>query len=193
MITMLKLEDLEKELAISSLRMVLNEHILGGEPICFSKDKKLVYILKRKIADYFGIHLKMIEIVGSAKLGISLSDTRWGKKFDNKSDIDLAIVSPELFDKAWDDLRELDSNYYSLKDQDIVFLKECFRDIPDGYISPDKLPKKSEFRKKWWQIFIDLSSKEEFEYRKIRGRLFRSWFFVEKYYSIQLRKIKGAK
>jgi len=189
----LTIDDLKKELDKESLSRVLNKYILGGDPICFPSNKNLIFALKENISTYFDIHPKMIEIVGSAKLGISLSEDRFGGRYNKNSDIDMAVVSIELFDMAWNELMKLDSQFYTLKDKDRQFLKDCSNDIPDGFISPDKLPEKCDFRKKWWKIFSDLSNKKEFEFRKIRGRLFKNWFFVEKYYSIQLKKIKRSR
>ena len=51
------------------------------------------------LSDQLGVHPKEISLVGSARLGKSLSPKNLGKPFDNKSDLDLFIVSSTLFEK----------------------------------------------------------------------------------------------
>jgi predicted nucleotidyltransferase len=188
----MQIETLRQELRHKSVSRVVNKYILGNDPLCFGKDVDLILELKEPIANHFNIHVKSIEIVGSAKLGVSLSEERYGKAYDKDSDIDLVLVSSELFDMAWHDLLRLDFISHQLTEKDGEYLKECYDTIHRGFISPDRLPPASSFGKKWWKIFSDLSNKEKYEYRKIRGRLFKNWWFVEKYYSIRLVQISRA-
>jgi hypothetical protein len=184
------LEALKGELDKNTVSEVVNKHIFKKDPICFSGDEVLISELRRALAEHFNLHLQNIEVVGSAKLGISLSNERLGKPYDKYSDIDIALVSSELFDLAWFELTKLESISYKLLQKDRDFLGECLGTISKGYISPDKLPPISNFSKNWWSIFSGLSSQKKYEYRKIRGRLFKDWWFSEKYYSIQLNKLK---
>jgi len=186
--TINSLEDLKRIVASSSVSETVNSYILTSDPICFNGKDSIIYELRKMLADHFDVHLKNIEIVGSGKLGISLnpSPARYGKKFNKNSDIDLVIVSGELFDIAWHELVKKESSMFGREQEKIT---SCYENISKGIISPDKLPNKMEFSKKWWSIFSSLSSIEKFEKRKIRGRLFKDWWFVEKYYSIQLAKL----
>ncbi|MCX5885690.1 MAG: hypothetical protein NT096_07255 [Proteobacteria bacterium] len=186
----MNLEELKLELKNKPISDVLNKHILAGEPVCFGRNLDLVIKLKKSISNHFDVHLKNIEVVGSSKLGISLSEEKLGKPYSRKSDIDIVIVSSELFDAAWHALLKLDFKFHTLNEKDRQFLKDCYDSTHRGYISPDRLPINLGFRNQWWGIFYKLSNREEYEYRKIRGRLFKNWWFVEKYYSIQLLKLK---
>jgi predicted nucleotidyltransferase len=181
------LKDLKEIIATSSISETVNSYILANNPICFDGKNNIVYELRKMLSDHFEVHLKNIEIVGSAKLGISLnpSPKRYGKKFGKDSDIDLVIVSNELFDIAWHELIKREDKLFG--EEEKIF--SCYKDIPMGIISPNKLPIQMEFSKKWWGIFESLSSNAKFENRKIRGRLFKDWWFVEKYYSIQLANL----
>lgn len=185
------LDNLKKELNSNEVSTVVNKYILGGKPICFGGREKLILQLKKALAEYFNVHIKNIEIVGSAKLGVSLSSNRLGKQFNTDSDIDIVVVSSELFDIAWFELMKLESITYKLTEKDRDFLKECSGLISKGFISPDKLPKTSNFSRNWWKIFSELSNKDEYEYKKIRGRLFKDWWFAERYYSSQLNRLKS--
>jgi hypothetical protein len=48
-----------------------------------------------------------VQLVGSARLGYSMSPKKNFRKFHEGSDLDIAVISPELFDKAWGELREI--------------------------------------------------------------------------------------
>lgn len=181
------LEDLKEIISSSSISETVNSYILANSPICFGGKDNIVYELRKMLSNHFEVHLKNIEIVGSGKLGISLnpSPKRYGKKFNKDSDIDLVVVSNELFDIAWHELIRKEDKLFGEEEK----ISSCYEDIPMGIISPNKLPIQMEFSKKWWGIFESLSSNTKFENRKIRGRLFKDWWFVEKYYSIQLANL----
>ena len=92
------LEQLKRELQKQSISDIVNNYVLAGEPVCLEGNLDLIMKLKKSISNHFDIHVKSIEIVGSSKLGISLNDERLGKPYDTRSDIDVVIVSSELFD-----------------------------------------------------------------------------------------------
>jgi len=47
-------------------------------------------------------------MVGSAKLGFSIKPAKRYKPFSDDSDIDVAVVSPELYCRLWTELRRFD-------------------------------------------------------------------------------------
>lgn len=183
------IELLKQEIKTKSVSQVVNKYILSNTPQCFTTNPDLVDEIMTRISNHFNIHPKNIEIVGSAKLGISLSEERFGKAYNKGSDIDIVLVSNELFEIAWSQLLTLDFSYYKLSETQRQNLIDSYDSIHRGFISPDRLPK-CDFSELWWKIFSALSNKEKYEHRKIRGRLFKNWWFVEKYYSIQISKIK---
>lgn len=61
---------------------------------------------KSAIADLLGITPMEIAVVGSGKFGWSMSPKKGAKAFNAlTSDIDIAIVSPPLFENSWSGLR----------------------------------------------------------------------------------------
>jgi len=185
-------EELKHKLTQKSVSRIVNEHVLSSNPVCFNAKPELIWEIKEAISKHFHIHKKNIEIVGSAKLGVSLSEERLGEDFENTSDIDLAVVSDELFNAAWNELLEMEFDWYKLSQPERDAINDNYKTIPRGFVSPERLPKNN-FKEKWWQVFSTLSNKSKYEHRKIRGRLFKNWWFVEKYYSIQISNIKNKK
>lgn len=172
----------QNELKKKGVKRVINEILFDGPFVCFNNNEDTIWNLKKSISNHFEVHTQNIEIVGSARIGISLNPNHLGKDFNNSSDIDVLIISEELFNEIWNDLMMFHS-FYKLSELERKRLKDALNTINRGFISPNLLPNKIGSSKKWWTIFSNLSSKKDYEYRKIRGRLFKNWFFAEKYYS----------
>ena len=68
---------------------------------CAQLDDESYYGLKAAIAENFNIHPNEIIVVGSTKLGFSIVPAKRYRAFGEASDIDVAIVSPQLFDRVW--------------------------------------------------------------------------------------------
>ncbi|MFI6525595.1 hypothetical protein [Streptomyces uncialis] len=70
--------------------------------------QELSYIQWRHlVATELGVDPMAIQLVGSARLGYSLNPSKNYRKFHENSDLDIAVISPELFEKAWGELRDI--------------------------------------------------------------------------------------
>ena len=79
-------------------------------PMSLTRIRSL-FRFKKDVSSYFNIHPSQIVMVGSAKLGFSISPHKRYREFGDTSDIDLAIISKELFDNVSDSLLDyLDNN-----------------------------------------------------------------------------------
>lgn len=118
-----------------------------------------------------------IYIVGSAKLGYSISENkkRGLKRFRSfcaESDIDVAVVSRDVFRKIWEDL--------SIYGYGLPFFPWRSGDLSDyllhGWLRPDKFPANSNVTRcnDWWDEFQAFSADPRFERRKVRGGLYYS-------------------
>jgi hypothetical protein len=187
----MKTQEVKSRLDIHGISRFINEYLLNNyyEKYSFSNDRELLWKLKLSLSKSFNIQIRNLEIVGSAKLGISYNDGLYNKKLSTESDIDIVIVSNDLFEEAWIELLLNEDNYYKLGESERDFLEDTYKTIHKGLISPDRIPRSMNFHKKWWDVFEGLSNKPEYDNRKIRGRLFKNWWFVEKYYSTSFSKI----
>jgi hypothetical protein len=86
------------ELLIRSPRDICRRFLIFGS--CAQLDDDRYYRLKATIAEHFSIHPNEIIVVGSTKLGFSIAPTKRYRVFSETSDIDVAIISPQLFDKV---------------------------------------------------------------------------------------------
>src|SRR5688572_20351637 len=69
---------------------------LHGTPFVFNGNEDAYYEFRKRIAGKFDINFHEVFIIGSAKLGFSPHKK---KLFDYDSDIDIAIISAELYDR----------------------------------------------------------------------------------------------
>jgi hypothetical protein len=122
------------------------------------------------------VHPFQIIISGSAHLGFSPVPAKLGKPFDsNTSDIDLSIVSPELFDSWW---TELQSRSLEPAIRDMVA-----HDLFWGFFNPANVRDVSDHGGKWWRLFGSLRTDRA---AGVRGRLYRTFWSMQSYHKLAI-------
>lgn len=128
-----------------------------------------------------GLRANSIIIVGSAKIGFRIhKNEKLGKSpfdsFSEDSDIDVAVISSELFDMIWLELFQfqLSKRDWASREQ---FEKYFFR----GWIRPDKLPTKFAWRYRWFDLFRDVGLQFERGRHTFSGGLYKSHDFLLAY------------
>ena len=118
-------------------------------------------------------------MVGSAKLGFSIVQKQRYRPFGEESDIDLAVVSSQLFDTfAQETFDYWQRSVYWPKHK--TYVKYMFR----GWIRPDLLPPALAQGRRWWEFFRGLTGEETFGTYQIRAGLYKSWHYLDSYHSI---------
>lgn len=176
------------------------KHILKSHNWYFSqylkiKDEDIIDkmdLFKEIVSSNLKISFHNVQIVGSAKVGYSLSSKKILRPFHDErpdvesSDIDIAVVSDKLYNHFWDMLRQQKEIYYSYNRflYDIV-TKSIFK----GYIDEWTMLKIPVLGKEWRERVnpINISLQDTlFFMHPITYRLYRSWEDLEDYqiYSI---------
>lgn len=173
--------------------------LLGNEVWYFKyyllkSDYSTIYeSFKRFISDKFNIHFSNIQIMGSAKIGFSMSPENEFRPFkislqeENPSDIDLVIVSREYFEKFWMAYLKKSKEKHVPK---YTYISSCiFRKFIsfDGFDSYDK-----EFRD--WKVQVgdfqkDIEALFDIKHN-VNYRIFESWGAVDLYYQKSLQELK---
>jgi hypothetical protein len=209
-----------KELVVSldNHQLLAKVFLLEGTPFVF-KDSPMKYtVFREQVGDQFGIGSQDVCIVGSAKLGFSPSPTKFGQPFAETSDVDVVVVSFELFDRG---SRELFAHLNSFGPQihevrafvdphekhkpkgvapsvDLKqwkTVKDAVRNYTYQNLNPALLPSEHPLRR---DIFEKISStsgifcalEPQVFVSKIRARIFRNWKAAEDYYTNTLRELK---
>ena len=178
-----RLDQYKEDLSVLSPIQIVRKHIIYGESCILSQDR--YFDLRSEIAEHFQLHPNEILVVGSAKLGFSIVPDKLYRPFRDESDIDVAIVSSNLFDTIWKSIfiYRHEGGYWPEYGE---FIKYFFR----GWIRPDKLPPSDIFQagKDWWDFFQEVTSSGVYGNYKIAGALYKSWFFLENYQRICVQK-----
>ncbi len=79
-----------------------------------------------------------VYLVGSAKLGFSIKPARRYGFFDDDSDVDVAIVSPSLYERLWDEARRYSrSGGFWEADSRIHYKNDHANAVIKPYVLPD--------------------------------------------------------
>ncbi len=145
------------------------------------------------VSSSIGVSFNSVMMVGSGKIGYSLAPKKRFKAFEidtnakNKSDIDVAIISNDLFLYFWDIYRKS----YSVKYE--ATYKHISREIYRGYINERNLREIDECRVKWNNLSAQsnkiLRSKLYLKH-EITYRIYRSWEDFEEYNIASLQDMK---
>ena len=140
------------KLTVSELehRLLLNHLIRFNVPFIF-REKPLIFEHIRNYLSYLlDIEIGEILIIGSSKTGFSMSPTKYGKAFSEKSDVDFTFVNQKLFNNLKIDFETWRDHYTSKKIQLPSTDKEkelwnenliCVnRNIKRGFVDSWKLP-----------------------------------------------------
>jgi len=172
-------------------RDIVQLYLLDGFPYCFKTNQDLHIYLRSEVCKKFDIHPKNYAIVGSAQVGFSLSPDNFGSPFSDSSDIDIALISEELFQSLWLSLIEFRRKSYARLDPRF---RKRFSQLQHilfwGILRLDKLSNDFDFAKTWWEFFNKLSVDDRFGPRRIRAALFKSWSHASFYYSDSIERIR---
>lgn len=188
----MKLEEIIKEfrenLLLKSAEEIVEERILTKDAKHLSTEQ--ITFIKNKIANWYNINQEEIQIyiVGSAKLGFSISEKNSNgnkkprfRKFDIDSDIDVAIVSEKIFSEIWSSFSSFSfsKSYYPWDSNKLGDY------LVSGSLRPDKFP--SIFQsKRWWDCIRLLSNNRKLKRRKVRACLYYSTEMLKNY---QIRSV----
>lgn len=128
----------------------LHQWISEGIPFAF-KDTPLLYeSIRLWLASLLEIEAKEITLIGSARIGFSLSPPPdYGREFGDHSDLDFSIISYKLFNKCMSDFDNWAKDYKGGKvvpnnSREKYFWQQNLQEVPKqfnrGFIDPYKVP-----------------------------------------------------
>lgn len=173
----------KSDLTILDSNQMVDRWLLTGS--CSVIDDGTTHSVADAIAKHFEIEYTSIMVVGSARLGFSIKSTRRYEPFGEESDVDVAIVSTELFERVWKEAYEYDRSGAFWPE------KGGFRKyLSRGWIRPDLLPAQDtfQFSKGWWPFFNSLQF-PRCPY-KIAAGIYHSPFFLRAYQRICVDQCK---
>jgi hypothetical protein len=168
---------------------IVEDIILADEPGPHTSREALDFLeSKAKLA--FGLnedHALSATVVGSAKLGFAFlaKPGRGGVGYKPAyrayepgiSDIDIAVVSPIMYGKIWQDLARFGANQ-----QQFPWQTELAPYMLHGWIRPDKFPYGAPQRcNDWKNVVNEVGRSVHFRYKKLRCGIYQSRYFLKLY------------
>lgn len=200
-------------LAVDSHNVLAKVFLLEGTPYVFESSPMKYVIFREQVAERFSVGSQDVCIVGSAKLGFSPSPVKFGKQFKEESDVDVVVISEELFHfGSFELFKSLNSvsppvhearkasgkpSVVQVDARDWVRMKEALRNYTFNNFNPSLLPGDNALRQ---EIFDKITStaglflalEPQVFVSKIRCRIFKSWKAAEGYYANSLRQLKSS-
>jgi hypothetical protein len=152
-------------------------------------DSEITYLQKTLGASFQTETAVDVWIVGSAKLGFSITEKggpdgsrlpRY-RPFGPQSDIDVAVISQGIFNLIWNDL-----SAHAHQTPRLPWDSKALGDyLVCGWLRPDHFPKRVRLRScdLWWDLFRSFSANRKFGARKVRGGLFADVDHLRRYLS----------
>lgn len=180
------LSELEGTNGDDDLLDLCRKRVLHGLPHVFDGREDDFYEFRKRIADQFDIDFREVFITGSAKLGFS---PKKRTIFSLDSDVDVAMVSPSLFDRFIEEARmyqmELRRARRAVSSGELDMYHIFLEYTAVGWIRPDKLPvsfKVGELKNDWFGFFASISNgQSEVGNYKVSAGIFRSYRHLELY------------
>lgn len=187
----MELNEFQNYLKTKQPTEIVQACLFDSSPHCFIANPLLYQAFRNEICANFNIHPQNFTIVGSAKMGFSLNPGKFGQPFTEASDIDVVLVSEELFQDLWLQLIEFRRTVISRLDP---HTKKNFKDLQKvlfwGTLRLDKLSNDFAFAREWWEFFNRISIDDRFGPRRVRAAIFKTWKHAAFYYEDTIKKIK---
>ncbi len=174
---------------------IVRKHVIHGIPFVFKNNEEEYYEFRDSIARHFDIGFHEVLILGSAKLGYSYHKE---SVFSSESDIDVALVNEELFESYYINIcnyqYDLENGKDTPRQEERREFNQFLHYLIKGWMRPDMLPERLKIRsmkKGWFEFFKSISYDNCLAGNyKVSGGLFKNYYYLEKYYTESLIKIK---
>lgn len=148
---------------------------------------------KKSVADSVHVRPDCIGLVGSAKLGYSLSPEagkRLLRDFGTKSDIDVVIVSDELFDEIWSHFHQAYyAGYRWIEDNHGGDIFRKFIVLASDYRYPESSTYLRDVSVRLMSMRRDVQSKHSIR-NKVNYRIYESWDAAHTYHAWSIGKLQ---
>ncbi len=144
------------------------------------------------------MHPKNITMIGSGRFGFSLSPSSYGKAFDERSDLDLTLISAVIFNRLSDDYHAWERDYKlgiirpanGERERWENNLGEVKKNIERGFIDVNRIPTKYPMVIKTMSALDELNQilrmREILTVKRISARTFKDWDAATKHFRLNL-------
>lgn len=173
--------------------LVAQKWVIDRTPYVFNSDQEEYVLWKSKLAEKIEVDGRAITLIGSASIGFSLNPDKNYRKFDQSSDIDIAIVSAHHFELAWHTVR----NFGALRHRLTILQQNSLKDhrsrlIYWGTFDTKHLLPRLPFGKQWFEAFEKMTALPPTRDREINARIYRDFESLSAYHVNNLNTLRAA-
>jgi hypothetical protein len=184
-------DEIQKALRTLPPTEFISTYFFDRLPHVFSEDRITCVAWKNALGNAIEIDPACITFVGSSATGVSLNPLKALKPFDDKSDIDVAVVSAYHFTVAWRYLRtqtqrrnQVDQKTRNAWDEHVK------RFVFWGTIATDHLLGVFPFGKRWLDALGAMSRRQPTIGRDIRLRIYQDHDSLRAYQMVGVRSAR---
>ena len=185
------IEAVKKDLETLKPTHFVTKWVMETTPYIFEENPMEYILWRENIAQQINTDPTDILISGSACLGFSLNPSKNFKLFDERSDIDVCIISPYYFDTAWRELLRLNPNNLRGKMRSAL-VDHRTRLIYWGTIATDRILPLLSFGPSWDKTTRESRSLKTLEDRDINFRIYKDRRSMREYLIQGLEKCKES-
>lgn len=187
------MHNLPKAIVEQDLNDLLNELLFEDIPHVFKSSNERYRVWRARLSASLKVDPSEIVIVGSAAVGVSLNPTKNFKPFDEKSDVDVAVISDYFFSEAWHYLRSVDLALPMLTPaQRIAVVEHQKRYVYWGCIATDRLLPILPFGREWLEARAKLMEIEPTIDREINFRIYKDFRALRGYQTLGLKMLRDT-
>ncbi len=157
--------------------------LLAEPPYAFRDDPATFDAFTLEVAHRLEVEPEAISIIGSARLGFSLNRAHLLSPFNAESDLDIVVISSNLFDATWIDLVASQSRYALLGEHEHRRFKKTKDNLFDGYMRPDQVPVSCNLSKNWFPRLATRFESSIAQLHPVQAWLFKSWDHMRHFYA----------
>lgn len=170
------------ELIDKPMSFVVSKWVIERTPYIFEGQEDECIIWKENLSKRIGVDSREMTIIGSACMGFSINPTKDFRNFNEKSDIDVAVISSYYFELSWHYLRNMGTKRYSLTSTQRNSIEDhVTRLIYWGTIATDKILSVLPFGKEWIEALAVMSDECPTEGRDIKLRIYKDFQSLRDY------------
>jgi hypothetical protein len=159
-------------------------------------------VFRDELAGKLGVMRVDIRIVGSARFGFSMKPGAKLKSFSDKSDIDLVVVSPAMFDALWFLILEGAYPRSPVTETMGGWLEKRRNEVYTGWLTPTKIKLDSrifakakpvlEFSARWFNAMKLAARHPSRRHEDIGVRLYRTWRHAQLYHLDSIAELRKS-
>lgn len=172
-------------------------------PYVFDPDPSTWDAFRGELVNAFDVSHGDITVVGSGRFGFSMRPDANFRAFTERSDIDVIVVNPELFDTLWINLLEAAYPRPPVTEQVGGWLRNRRNELYTGWLTPldirldktifgAKAKPVLDFNAHWFNTFKQAARRLPRRHEDINGRLYRTWQHAELYHSHSLAALRRS-